>query len=314
MLNEKYFYSHLLKNIFFFKALTTTYNVYVTTSNISGAGTDANVYIQLFGEKQDSGKLKLETSKTNKNKFERGQTDLFEIKESDVGALRKIRIGHDGTGFGSGWHLDKVVIDVPKLGKRYTFPCGRWLDSNEDDRKIERDLEPSELNNEEYVPCINYEIIVYTSNKKGADTTANPYIVLYGRDMYTRQVDLCKSKLERKGKFKQGSIDRFVHELEDIGKIEKIRIGHDNSGMFPGWRVDKVEVRRLRQSGKGSYTYVFDCNRWFARDEDDKAIERDLVPSKILDEKMRDGEIQSKEKLIEEKLESKFLIQFIPKL
>ena len=84
----------------------------MTTSDIRNAGTDANVYIQLFGEKNDSGnifkklvkfisfnfyhfifegKIKLETSKNHKNKFEQGQTDLFEVKEADVGELRKIK-------------------------------------------------------------------------------------------------------------------------------------------------------------------------------------------------------------------------------
>lgn len=63
------------------------------TSDIRNAGTDSNVFIQLFGEKNDSGKITLETSKTNRNKFERGQTDVFEIKEADVGDIQKIRIG-----------------------------------------------------------------------------------------------------------------------------------------------------------------------------------------------------------------------------
>lgn len=39
----------------------------------------------------NKGKLKLETSKSHKNKFERGQTDLFDIKESDIGDIRKIK-------------------------------------------------------------------------------------------------------------------------------------------------------------------------------------------------------------------------------
>jgi hypothetical protein len=65
----------------------------VITSDIRNAGTDSNVFIQLFGEKNDSGKITLETSKTNRNKFERGKTDIFEIKEADVGDIQKIRIG-----------------------------------------------------------------------------------------------------------------------------------------------------------------------------------------------------------------------------
>lgn len=132
--------------------MTKTYNVTVVTSDKRGAGTDANVYIQLFGERNDSGKIFLETSTTNKNKFERGQTDIFEIKEADVGELRKIRIGHDGKNPGAGWHLKEVIIDAPKLGKRWKFPCNQWLDKNEEDGKIERDLEPSRMAYEEYNP------------------------------------------------------------------------------------------------------------------------------------------------------------------
>lgn len=32
--------------------------------------------------------------------------------------------------------------------------------------------------------------------------------------------------------------------------IEKIRIGHDNRGVNPGWHLDRVEVRRLLRKGK----------------------------------------------------------------
>lgn len=119
-----------------------------------GAGTDANVYIQLFGEKQDSGKIPLESSKSNRNKFERGNSDVFEVKEADVGDIRKIKIGHDGSRPGAGWHLKEVVIDAPKLGKKWKFPCNRWLDKNEDDGRIERELMPMKMSFEEYSPCL----------------------------------------------------------------------------------------------------------------------------------------------------------------
>jgi hypothetical protein len=45
----------------------------------------------------------LENSKTHKNKFERGNSDMFEIKEADVGEIRKIKIGHDGKRPGAGF-------------------------------------------------------------------------------------------------------------------------------------------------------------------------------------------------------------------
>ena len=37
-----------------------------------------------------SGKVDLKTSKTNKDKFERNQTDVFSL-DADVGMLKKIR-------------------------------------------------------------------------------------------------------------------------------------------------------------------------------------------------------------------------------
>ena len=44
-----------------------------------------------------------------------------------------------------------------------------------------------------------------------------------------------------------------MFQLEDIGEtIEKIRIGHDGTGFGSGWHLDKVEVRRLHETGKVS--------------------------------------------------------------
>ena len=39
------------------KAKLTTYEVTVKTGDVRGAGTDANVYLVLFGEKDDSGMM-----------------------------------------------------------------------------------------------------------------------------------------------------------------------------------------------------------------------------------------------------------------
>ena len=35
----------------------------------------------------------------------------FQIEAEDVGPLLKIRIGHDGKGFGDGWFLEKVSFE-----------------------------------------------------------------------------------------------------------------------------------------------------------------------------------------------------------
>jgi hypothetical protein len=52
----------------------------------------------------------------------------------------KKRIGHDNTGFGKGWHLEKVIIESRLDERRYLCECNRWLDRNKDDKQIEREL------------------------------------------------------------------------------------------------------------------------------------------------------------------------------
>ncbi len=80
-----------------------------------------------------------------------------------------------GSGFGSGWYLDKVVIRSG-AGKQWYFSCGRWLDKGEDDGLIERDLPASQVEGESLSPLINYRITVTTGDQRGAGI-AN-YIIL----------------------------------------------------------------------------------------------------------------------------------------
>lgn len=50
-----------------------TYTVSVRTGDMYGAGTDANVFLTIYGDLGDTGERKLAKSENNKNKFERGE-------------------------------------------------------------------------------------------------------------------------------------------------------------------------------------------------------------------------------------------------
>ena len=69
------------------------------TSDIRGAGTNSNVSIQLFGER---GSSELHPLKLNENdirdKFEKGQKDIFYLEIPNVGPIERIKIGHDNRG------------------------------------------------------------------------------------------------------------------------------------------------------------------------------------------------------------------------
>ena len=68
-----------------------TYHVYVYTGDKLGAGTDANVYMTLYGEVDDTGTVLLKSSKTNRNKFERNQMDEFVVEAVDIGDINKLK-------------------------------------------------------------------------------------------------------------------------------------------------------------------------------------------------------------------------------
>lgn len=53
-----------------------TYIVKVFTGSEFGAGTDANVFLNLYGENGDTGERQLKDSSTNINKFERNQVNF----------------------------------------------------------------------------------------------------------------------------------------------------------------------------------------------------------------------------------------------
>ena len=59
--------------------------------------------------------------------------------------IKKIRLGHDGTGIGAGWFIDDLVIDVPSNGESYRFAMHRWLAEDEEDGKTEIELEPTDI-------------------------------------------------------------------------------------------------------------------------------------------------------------------------
>lgn len=95
-------------------------------------------------------------------------------------------------------------------------------------------------------------------------------------------------------------INEFTVEAVDLGDLEKLRIGHDNSGekikeiqflkgeilihLFffpsggsPGWFLDWVEIDAPSQGQK----MRFPCGRWLDKGEDDGAIVRDLYPAEL---------------------------------
>lgn len=64
----------------------------------AAAGTDAKVWIIVFGENGDTGTLALRDSNKS-NKFERKQLDMFRFSDIlSLGELSKVRVWHNNSG------------------------------------------------------------------------------------------------------------------------------------------------------------------------------------------------------------------------
>lgn len=129
-----------------------------------GAGTDASVFLTLFGDLGDTGERKLGKSENKKNKFERGQVpkegsnvtagssmdqneslllfksqvDKFTIEAVDLGQVFKLHVRHDNSLMGADWYLDQVEVLDLETEEVYMFLCERWLSTKKEDHCVER--------------------------------------------------------------------------------------------------------------------------------------------------------------------------------
>nr|XP_023838831.1 lipoxygenase homology domain-containing protein 1-like [Salvelinus alpinus] len=287
------------------------YHISVKTGNINGASSDSKVFVKLYGEKGDTTRILLVVSDNDlSNYYETGQTDIFTVETYDIGQIHRLLIGHTNEGLRAGWFLDSVQIIVPVHGKQYQFPSHRWLCKDEADGKVEVEIYPSETLDIEKL--INYEVTVVTGNMRNGGTNANVFCQIYGEEGKTELISL-KS---RSNNFERGTTEIYKIEALNVGKLFKIRIGHDGSGVSDGWFLETVDIKRLtmamvqrevvkekpkddkkdkkknkkkKKEEDEEEEYVtelqevvesvtFPCHRWLARDEEDGEIVVELLP------------------------------------
>lgn len=66
------------------------------------------------------------------------QKDVFDLPAVDLGQLVKVKVTHDGSGSGSGWLLDKIIVKEKEDSSiQFVFECGRWLDEGSGESDVE---------------------------------------------------------------------------------------------------------------------------------------------------------------------------------
>jgi len=103
-----------------------------------GHGTDANVYLTLYGRRASSAELPMGS---NGHRFGTTGVDTLVVDLPSLGDITRVHVRHDNTGVAPGWFLDRVVVSDEDAGCEWTFPCQRWLARHHDDGEIERLLD-----------------------------------------------------------------------------------------------------------------------------------------------------------------------------
>lgn len=248
------------------------YAVRVQTGYALNSGTAARVYITLHGTRGSSQEYKL---KSPDNDFQTGQLDTYRISmKEDIGDLKQIRIRHDNFGLWPSWYLEKVDVEKLDSDDRWQFPCGRWLAKRKEDGKIDRTLDAVLPGREPF----QYRISVRTGDLPKAGTLANVRISLYGSEGTLEDYELNELGFD----FLRGETSSFlICMAKELGDIGKIRIRHDNSGLFSGWYLEDVTVTRTGGDMEDKKWY-FICGQWLARKEGDGLMDRtlDVVPGR----------------------------------
>ncbi|KAK9811699.1 hypothetical protein WJX72_008565 [[Myrmecia] bisecta] len=181
------------------------YEVQVVTGTCRGAGTDARVYCEIFGNTRRSGEFMLHGPEGGSSApFQQGATDLFKISCAHLGSLCMVRILHDNSGRAPGWYCDVVRIREQGLQDWTVFPCYRWLAVDMDDRRIVRDLRVG-------APAPAQEI---TSSDK---PPSQPHAFLQGQQYLS-----C--------------------ERPALCPLLKLTISHNQMGDARHWRLESVDV------------------------------------------------------------------------
>jgi hypothetical protein len=291
------------------------YTIFVYTGNERGAATDANVFIEMYGQGgAASGPRQLHASW--KDCFGQGSIDEFALSCVDLGELTRVRIGHDDPSPNSGWLLERIAVS-DSTGRHWDFACGRWLDSRGGDGETEVTLRAERVSVPDGAggdgstsPPVQAVLPPRAASSRGSgDVSARRrererQLVNSPIDKEVRYtVSVCtgdqpaagtssrvyivlygdlevseQHRLHNKGKksFVRGQTDSFNLMGHDVGSITNIRIGHDNSGgQQPGWYLEWVTITN-EDTGD---LWQFNCSQWLDSERGDGRTVRDFQVS-----------------------------------
>uniref|UniRef100_A0A8B9F0Z9 Polycystin family receptor for egg jelly n=1 Tax=Amazona collaria TaxID=241587 RepID=A0A8B9F0Z9_9PSIT len=135
--------------------------VTIYTGSRWGAGTTADVFLQLFGQNGMSDIHCLRHPQLPS--FQKGSANCFLLTaKEDLGDVCSLRVWHNNKGSSPSWFISRAKVENMSTRKTWFFLCRKWLALDKGDRLIERTF--SVTNSKTPLPRIDYFLIKLASS------------------------------------------------------------------------------------------------------------------------------------------------------
>jgi len=201
------------------------YRIIVHTGNVSGAGTDSSIHLNIIGDKGSTGDLHLNGDRNNGsnwNKFERENTDIFHIYSVDLGSIEGATISSSGKCFCSDWYLSSISIE------NSYFSVNRWI------KKGSYTFKENRLSKD-------YHIQVKTGDENGAGTDSDIYLTIHGEEGSTPEIRLNGYILG--DAFERNDLDSLtLFGLPDVGTIKSVKLRSNGRWAASNWYLNWISI------------------------------------------------------------------------
>ncbi len=99
---------------------TGSFYLEVKTQNSSGAGTNSDIWLTIYGTNGNTGEIELDVYAGDGDNFEKGDLDCFHVGvDKSIGTIEKITVKKNDAGVGADWGLEYIEIseEVSKSSK-----------------------------------------------------------------------------------------------------------------------------------------------------------------------------------------------------
>lgn len=235
------------------------YKLTIRTGDEKHCGISAQAFIRLFGKSKNQRTDRIPLKLAKKKRFEPGSSEIFMIEANDIGILKQIELGHDGTGPNENWLVKSVELLDTINGKQYTINCNEWLGTEKGDgltiKKFNVDESTTSVSS--FRGTIPHKVLIFTGDVQNAGSDGNVTLKFFGSK--TSSSDIFIEKLDNR--FERAGCDELMIELEDIGSLKKVRVAHDSKGSRKEWCLDRIELTNLKTKKQ----YVFVANSWLSK-------------------------------------------------